>query len=158
MGNRTPYQDTDTYYDYNGVICPMCGGRIKHPYTGEVTSEQIDEDINTCLWMEVIDEDDITLGWTPICKNIHPYTLEEEEHVYVHYDMLELINNEDSSVSEKIDEVTTYILKFYPDVNKEDIIFSVRENKLTEVYVNGIEDLTLDLSLDEEGNVIVTPV
>lgn len=158
MGNRTPYQDTDTYYDYNGVICPMCGGRIKHPYTGEVTSEQIDEDINTCLWMEVIDEDDITLGWTPICKNIHPYTLEEEEHVYVHYDMLELINNEDSSVSEKIDKVTTYILKFYPDVNKEDIIFSVRENKLTEVYVNGIEDLTLDLSLDEEGNVIVTPV
>ena len=158
MGNRTPYQDTDTYYDYNGVICPMCGGRIKHPYTGEVTSEQIDEDINTCLWMEVIDEDDITLGWTPICKNIHPYTLEEEEHVYVHYDMLELINNEDSSVSEKIDKVTTYILKFYPDVNKEDIVFSVRENKLTEVYVNGIEDLTLDLSLDEEGNVIVTPV
>ena len=158
MGNRTPYQDTDTYYDYNGVICPMCGGRIKHPYTGEVTSEQIDEDINTCLWMEVIDEDDITLGWTPICKNIHSYTLEEEEHVYVHYDMLELINNEDSSVSEKIDKVTTYILKFYPDVNKEDIIFSVRENKLTEVYVNGIEDLTLDLSLDEEGNVIVTPV
>ena len=80
MGNRTPYQDNDTYYDYNGVICPVCGGRIKHPYTGEVTSEQIDEDINTCLWMEVINEYDVTLGWTPICKNIHPYTLEEENH------------------------------------------------------------------------------
>ena len=49
-------------------ICPICGGKIKHPYTGLVTSEQIDEDIKSCIWMEVCDEADGCLGYTPICK------------------------------------------------------------------------------------------
>ena len=41
----------EVYYTGNGDICPVCGGRIKHPYTGEVTSEQIEEDMNFCQWM-----------------------------------------------------------------------------------------------------------
>ena len=56
------------YYQYNVTTCPVCGGRIKHPYTGMVTSEQLDEDFETCLWMEVVDEGRGTLGYTPICK------------------------------------------------------------------------------------------
>ncbi len=56
------------YLPYDTKVCPHCGGKIKHPYTGEVTSEQIDEDINTCLLIEVIDEYDNTLGYEAICK------------------------------------------------------------------------------------------
>ena len=52
----------EVYYTGNGDICPVCGGRIKHPYTGEVTSEQIEEDMNCCQWMEVCDEGDGCLG------------------------------------------------------------------------------------------------
>lgn len=59
------------YYDYNETVCPVCGRRIKHPYTGEVTSEQIDEDINCCLWGEVIDESNSTVGYRPICRNVY---------------------------------------------------------------------------------------
>lgn len=59
--------DVARYY-IGGDVCPICGGRIKHPYTGHVSSEQIDEDINSCLWMEVIDEGRSTLGYTPICR------------------------------------------------------------------------------------------
>lgn len=158
MENRTPYQDDNLYYDYDGVICPMCGGRIKHPYTGEVTSEQIDEDINTCLWMEVIDEDDITLGWTPICKNIHPYTLEKENHNYIHYDMLEIMNcQDDMTLAEKIEHITKCITTLYPEINKEDIKFTVQDNKFTEIYVNTLKELVIDLSIDDEGKVIVNP-
>lgn len=56
------------YLPYDTKVCPHCGGKIKHPYTGEVTSEQIDEDMNTCLLIEVIDESDSTLGYEAICK------------------------------------------------------------------------------------------
>lgn len=59
----------ELYHDYDLTVCPICGGNIKHPYTGEVTSEQIEEDINSCLWIEVIDEGRSTLGYTPMCKN-----------------------------------------------------------------------------------------
>ena len=48
--------------------CPICGGRIKHQYTGNVTSEQLEEDMNTCLWMEVTDESRSCLGFRPICR------------------------------------------------------------------------------------------
>ena len=60
-----------TYYDGRGNICPLCGGKIKHPYTGSVTSEQMEEDFNSCLWGECIDEGRSTIGYTPICKNIN---------------------------------------------------------------------------------------
>lgn len=59
------------YYDYNETTCPICGGKIKHPYTGSITSEQLDEDSKTCLWVEVIDENDSTLGFRPICRYIN---------------------------------------------------------------------------------------
>ena len=59
----------DTYYDGYGSICPICGGKIKHEYTGYVTKEQLDEDFNSCLWIEHIDEGRSTIGYTPICKN-----------------------------------------------------------------------------------------
>lgn len=57
------------YYSGKGNICPICGGRIKHPYTGLVTSEQLEEDYKTCQWMEVCDEGRGTIGYIPICKN-----------------------------------------------------------------------------------------
>lgn len=57
------------YHDYNEATCPICGGKIKHPYTGSVSIEQLEEDSNCCLWGEVIDEGGITVGYHPICKN-----------------------------------------------------------------------------------------
>lgn len=56
------------YYLGKGNICPICGGKIKHPYTGTVSIEQIEEDIFTCIWMEVCDGGGGTIGYTPICK------------------------------------------------------------------------------------------
>ena len=55
---------------YEGIEtkCPICDGRIKHQYTGNVTSEQLDEDLHTCLWMEVTDESRSCLGFRPICR------------------------------------------------------------------------------------------
>lgn len=32
------------YFDGNSKICPICGGKIIHPYTGLVTSEQLEEE------------------------------------------------------------------------------------------------------------------
>ena len=55
-------------YEGTETECPICGGRIKHQYTGHVTSEQLDEDLNTCLWMEVTDETRSCLGFRPICR------------------------------------------------------------------------------------------
>ena len=57
------------YYSGEDNICPICGGKIKHPYTGSVSIEQIEEDILTCIWREVSDEYRGTIGYTPICKN-----------------------------------------------------------------------------------------
>ena len=67
--NHDKIIEDEIYLPYDTKVCPRCGGKIKHPYTGEVTSEQIDEDINTCLLMEVIDENDNTLGYEAICKH-----------------------------------------------------------------------------------------
>ena len=61
----------ETYYDGQGNICPLCGGKIKHEYTGIVTSEQMEEDSNSCLWGECIDGGRGTIGYKPICKNIN---------------------------------------------------------------------------------------
>ena len=157
---KRQYVDNTLYHDYDCVTCPLCGGKIKHPYTGEVTIEQLEEDSKCCQWMEVIDESDSTIGWTPICRNVHPYTLEEESHNYVHYDILELINSMwELTLPEKIEKTYYYIMKFYPEVKKEDIVISVCDNKLTEVYVhNSIKEMVIDLSIDDDGNIIVNPV
>jgi len=56
------------YYDGFGKVCPICGGRIKHPYTGAVTTEQIEEDSNCCIWVECIDEGRSTIGYHPCCR------------------------------------------------------------------------------------------
>ena len=60
----------DNLYSGNEKKCPICGGKIKHPYTGYVTEEQMDEDTNSCLWIEVTDEGRGCLGYHPICKNL----------------------------------------------------------------------------------------
>ena len=57
------------YLPYDTKICPFCGGRIKHPYTGVVTDEQLEEDMETCQLIEVVDENNFTLGYNAICKN-----------------------------------------------------------------------------------------
>lgn len=57
------------YYSYDCKICPICGGKIKHPYTGSVSSEQLDEDFTTCLWIECVDEGGGTIGFKPMCRN-----------------------------------------------------------------------------------------
>lgn len=59
------------YHDYYQTTCPVCGGKIKHPYTGSITSEQLEEDSNTCLWMEVVDEGRGTIGYRPLCRYIN---------------------------------------------------------------------------------------
>lgn len=59
----------EQYLPYDTKICPVCGGKIKHPYTGEITDEQIEEDMKTCQLVEVIDENDFTLGYHAICRN-----------------------------------------------------------------------------------------
>ena len=57
------------YYDYNEQVCPICGSKIKHPYTGLVTPEQLEEDEKSCIWIEVVDEGRGTIGYSPICRN-----------------------------------------------------------------------------------------
>ena len=100
----------EVYYTGNGDICPVCGGKIKHPYTGEVTSEQLEEDMNCCQWMEVCDEGDGCLGYTPICHNVHPYTKEEENHKFIHYDLLELLNSSKTlSIENKLDIISRLV-------------------------------------------------
>ena len=59
----------DNLYIGTDEVCPICGGRIKHPYTGHVTTEQIVEDSRCCTWIEVVDEGGGTIGYRPICKN-----------------------------------------------------------------------------------------
>ena len=99
------FTDHNNYYDGYGNICPICGGKIIHPYTGLVTSEQLDEESKCCIWGEVIDEGDSTIGYVPQCKRIHPYTLESENHEYIHYDLVELANSWDMPFSEKIEKL-----------------------------------------------------
>lgn len=55
-------------YEGTETECPICGGKIKHQYTGNVTMEQLDEDLHTCLWIEVTDESRGCLGYHPICR------------------------------------------------------------------------------------------
>lgn len=68
MRNEDDYSP-ENYLPYDTSVCPICGGKIKHPYTGNVSSEQLDEDIATCQLIEVTDEYGHTLGYHAMCKN-----------------------------------------------------------------------------------------
>ena len=37
--DKVMYTRHDAYYDSRSKVCPICGGKIIHPYTGYVTSE-----------------------------------------------------------------------------------------------------------------------
>lgn len=136
MTNKEPYTSSNLYYDYDLDICPICGKKIKHPYTGEVSIEQIDEDIETCLWMENIDEGGSTIGYTPCCKNIHPWTTDEDDHKYIHYDLVELVNNWDEPLEVKKEYIIELVLKSFPDVEKESIIISSEDNIVTNIILS----------------------
>ena len=144
------------YYTGNGDICPVCGGRIKHPYTGEVTSEQLEEDMNCCQWMEVCDEGDGCLGYTPICRNVHPYTKEEENHKFIHYDLLEILNSSKTlSIENKLDIISKLVSVCYGKDNSRFYTVTVSpEGKLESInWLNNIEEMTLTLSLNNQGNI-----
>lgn len=59
------------YFDGNSKICPICGGKIIHSYTGLVTSEQLEEESKSCIWIECIDEGRSTIGYMPCCKGTY---------------------------------------------------------------------------------------
>ena len=146
----------EVYYTGNGDICPVCGFIIKHPYTGEVTSEQIEEDMNCCQWMEVCDEGDGCLGYTPICRNVHPYTKEEKNHKFIHYDLLEILNSSKTlSIENKLDIISKLVSVCYGKGNSRFYTVTVSpEGKLESInWLNNIEEMTLTLSLDKQGNI-----
>ena len=146
----------EVYYTGNGDICPVCGGKIKHPYTGEVTSEQLEEDMNCCQWMEVCDEGDGCLGYTPICRHVHPYTKEEENHKFIHYDLLEILNSSKTlSIENKLDIISKLVSVCYGTNNSRFYTVIVSpEGKLEGInWLNNIEGMTLTLSLDNQGNI-----
>lgn len=146
----------EVYYTGNGDICPVCGFIIKHPYTGEVTSEQIEEDMNCCQRMEVCDEGDGCLGYTPICRNVHPYTKEEENHKFIHYDLLEILNSSKTlSIENKLDIISKLVSVCYGKDNSRFYTVIVSpEGKLEGInWLNNIEEMTLTLSLDKQGNI-----
>ena len=146
----------EVYYTGNGDICPVCGGRIKHPYTGEVTSEQLEEDMNCCQWMEVCDEGDGCLGYTPICRYVHPYTKEEENHKFIHYDLLEILNSSKTlSIENKLDIISKLVSVCYGKDNSRFYTVTVTpEGKIESInWLNNIEEMTLTLSLDKQGNI-----
>lgn len=66
------------YVDYNTEVCPHCGGKSGHPFTGALTDERREEyedSFNQCNLMEVVDEGDGCLGYVVCCNktgaNIH---------------------------------------------------------------------------------------
>lgn len=56
------------FVDYYTRVCPYCGGPCKHPYTGLVTEEQLEEDFNSCIIQEIINEAGSTVAYTVQCK------------------------------------------------------------------------------------------
>ena len=157
--DKAVYTNHGVYYDGRSKICPICGGKIIHPYTGYVTSEQLDEEIACCTWCEVIDEGDSTIGYTPCCKNIHPYTLASEDHNYIHYDLVELANAWNMSINNKVKKLTEIITTFFKSVEKKDIQLSLDlvNEKITDIIISKpIEKVTIDLSIDKDGNITVT--
>ena len=157
--DRVMYTNHGVYYDGRSKVCPICGGKIIHPYTGYVTSEQLDEEIASCTWCEVIDEGDSTIGYTPCCKNIHPYTLASEDHNYIHYDLVELANAWNMSINDKVEKLTEFITTFFKGVEKKDVQFSLDlvNDKITDITIaKPIERITIDLGIDKDGNITVT--
>ena len=151
--------DHNIYYNGASDVCPVCGGRIKHPYTGMVTSEQLEEDEQCCIWMEVCDEGDGCLGYTPICKNVHPYTKEEENNEYVHYDVLEILNSsQDLSLENKLDLLNKLIkISLGDNVEGTYSIVVSPEGKIERIeWLDSIKEITLNLTIDEQGNIVVT--
>lgn len=152
-------RDHNIYYTGASDVCPVCGGRIKHPYTGLVTSEQLEEDEKCCIWMEVCDEGDGCLGYTPICKNVHPHTKEEENNEYVHYDVLEILNSsQDLSLENKLDLLNKLIkMSLGDNVEGTYSIVVSPEGKIERIeWLDSIKEITLNLAMDEQGNVVVT--
>ena len=142
------------YYNGNSDICPVCRGKIKHPYTGVVTSEQSEEDMNCCLWMEVCDKGDGCLGYTPICRNVHSYTKKEENHKFIHYDLLEILNSSKTlSIENKLDIISRLVAVYYGE-NKFYTVTVTPEGKIESInLLDNIEEMTLTLSLDNQGNI-----
>ena len=148
---------SNVYYSGRSSVCPVCGGKIKHPYTGSVSSEQIEEDMNSCIWMEVCDEGDGCLGYTPCCKNIHPYTVKEEDHKFIHYDLIEMLNSSKQPLKEKIDLINK-LVSFRLDRNAETgTLVQVQVNDKEEItginFIDGIKEMTFTLTMDNEGNI-----
>lgn len=140
------------YYSGNSDICPVCWGRIKRPYTGKVTSEQLEEDMNCCQWMEVCDEYDGFLGYTPICRN------EEENHKFIYYDLLELLNSSKTlSIENKLDIISKLISVYYGEDKSGFYTVTVTpEGKIEGInWLDNIEEMTLTLSLDNQGNITI---
>jgi len=157
--DKAPYVNYDIKYDYDYPFCPVCGGKIKHPYTGEVTLDQLKEDSDTCIWGEVIDEHDNTLGYVPYCRHIHPYTLASENHKYIHYDLVELANCWDMPLNEKIEKLTQYLIHLYRNdvIKKEDIAFEIIEDKISNIIISKpISNLTINMTLNEDGKIEFT--
>lgn len=156
--NRIPYQ-SDVLYDYDTKVCPLCGGEITHPLLGEVTSEQLDEQFEKCQWVEVQDEEGYTLGYRPVCRNIHPYTLEDDLEKKVHYDLLELVNSRrDLSIDDKIKLITDLVTKVY-EVSKEYISFTINQEKITNIIISKpIKSVSLELGMDDDNNICVKVV
>ena len=151
--NKVPYEQ-EYYYSGCEEICPVCGGRIKHPYTGAVSSEQLDEDSECCLWMEVCDEGDGCLGYTPICRNIHPYTLPEEDNEYIHYDLIELANTWDMHLHEKVEKLISLITGVFDGIERKDVRIIFSEDKITDIVLSKpLKNISITLSVDEEGNI-----
>jgi hypothetical protein len=156
--DKIPYYDHEIYFDGKGTICPICGGKIIHPYIGLVTSEQLDEESKCCTWGEVIDEGDSTIGFIPQCKNIHPYTLQSEDNKYVHYDLVEIANTWDIPLNEKVEKLTNYITHLFKDVEKEDVQFflNMQDNKISDIkLLKSIKNLYIDLTVDDEGKITI---
>ena len=146
----------EVYYTGNGDVCPVCGFIIKHPHTGEVTSEQIEKDMNCCQWMEVCDEGDGCLGDRPNCRNAHPYTKGKENHKFIHYDLLEILNSSKTlSIENKLDIISKLVSVCYGKDNSRFYTVIVSpEGKLEGInWLNNIEGMTLTLSLDNQGNI-----
>lgn len=53
--------------DYETKICPNCGNVAKHPHTGLVSSEMLNEDSRACLILEEIDDSEGTTGYCIVC-------------------------------------------------------------------------------------------
>lgn len=60
------------YFDGRSKTCPICGGKIVHPFTGLLeNTSQLDDEINNCVWIEVVDEGRSTIGYSPCCKGTY---------------------------------------------------------------------------------------